>query len=1083
MMGRPIHLGTLGALAAAALGVCLPVGCRRGGTSARPASTALVSAAVRPTEFNKDIEPILSENCYACHGPDPGSRKAELRLDRAVFAFAAHEHSGPAIVPHDPDHSPLVLRVSTRDVKQVMPPPEAHKTLNGQQIALLRRWIKEGAPYQDHWSFIPPQRPPVPVPAQPAWAHTPIDRFILERLDREGLSPAPAADRWTLIRRVTFDLTGLPPTPAEADAFAHDPAPDAYEKVVDRLLASPRYGEHRAHYWLDAARYGDTHGMHLDDFRSVWPYRDYVIRSFNENKPFDQFAREQLAGDLLPATNVDQIVATAFARAGVSSGEGGTLPEELRVSNQRERAEAFGAVFLGLTTGCAVCHDHKFDPLTQKDFYRLTAFWNNLEEFPSDENRADWPPSIRVPKAAHRAEYNAVLARRSEVQQQIDARKAQARLLVLAWIQSGGNRPRPISPAELTLRLRADEAGASVLANSVPARSILKVAGGGAAPVWGEETLFWPTFRMDATTRVEIPGAGDLEKDQAFSVGTWLKPYLGTDMSGTPAFGAIVARNRSSRGWGLYFDHDKVAFHLVHQWPDTLILVESAGPVLDRGRWNHLLATYDGTGRAAGVRLYLDGHPIKVTVVKDGLAGTVRTRAPLELGREYPNANPLSQSSYQDFRLYRRALSPEEAIRLPYEDLVAELTRRPPATWSDDEFKTVSDFYFEQRDETTRRLAAQLPGLDAQLRRLAQDGDICLVCQESPRLAYADVLIRGVFNARGTRVRPGIPAFLPQPPAGAPLDRTTLAAWVVSPKNPLTARVTVNRMWQELFGVGLVETTEDFGLMGARPSHPELLDWLAVDFRESGWNVKRFYKQMVMSAVYQQSAAASPSLVERDPRNRLLARGPRFRMDAEMVRDTALAASGLLVDHVGGPSVRPYQPSGVWETGTQDYSNTYRYVPGHGEDLYRRSLYTFWKRMVPMPNMEAFDAPARDASCMRRSRSNTPLQALVTMNDPQWLEAARKLGERTLAHDGTDAARLDYLGRLLLTRPLEPEEEAILAGALRRFTAVYAHEAREAAELVAVGSTRPDPKIAPTKLAPWMLVASTALNLDATLNK
>jgi hypothetical protein len=1081
MMGRPIHLGTLGVLAAAALASALPVGCKRGASTSPAAVVA--AAAVRPTEFNKDIEPILSENCYACHGPDPGSRKAGLRLDRAVFAFAAHERSRPAILPHDPDHSPLVLRVSSRDPKQTMPPPEAHKTLTPGQIAVLRRWIKEGAPYQDHWSFIPPLRPAVPAPKNLAWAKTPIDRFVLDRLDKEGLTPAPEADRWTLLRRVTYDLTGLPPTPEESEAFVHDSSPSAYEKVVDRLLASPRYGEHRAHYWLDAARYGDTHGLHLDDFRSVWPYRDYVIRAFNENKPYDQFAREQLAGDLLPARNIDQIVATAFARAGVSSGEGGTLPEELRVSNQRERAEAFGAVFLGLTTGCAVCHDHKFDPLTQRDFYRLTAFWNNLEEFPSDQNRADWPPYVRLPTAAHRAEYNAVLGRRSKIEQQIDARRSQARALVLAWLHSGSRRPRPVSPAGLTVRLRANEDGSAPLANSAPGPSPVNIVVSGAAPLWGEETLFWPTFRMDTTTRVEVPGAGDREKNQPFSVSTWLKPYRGTDMSQTPPFGAIVARNQSSRGWGLYFDHDKLSLHLVHQWPDNLILVESAGPALDRSRWNHVVATYDGSGRAAGVRLYVDGRLLKMKVIKDRLVGTVRTVAPLELGREYPNSNPQAQSSYQDFRYYERELSAEEAARLPREDLVAEITRRDPASWSEDEFKAVSDFYFERRDEPTRRLAAQLPGFDTELTRLATGGPTCLVCQESPQLAYANVLIRGVFNARGPRVQPGIPGFLPQPPAGAPPNRKTLADWVVSPGNPLTARVTVNRMWQELFGVGIVETPEDFGLMGARPSHPELLDWLAVDFRENGWNVKRFYKQVVLSATYQQSARVDPSLLERDPRNRLLARGPRFRMDAEMLRDSALAASGLLVNQVGGPSVKPYQPPGVWETGTQDYSNTFRYVAGQGDDLYRRSLYTFWKRMVPMPNMEAFDEPARDAACLRRGRSNTPLQALVTMNDPQWLEAARQLGERAIRHDATAAARLDYLGRLLLSRPLQPEEAAILAGALQRFTAIYAHSERDAAELITVGQTRPDPKIPATELAPWMLVASTALNLDATLNK
>jgi len=455
----------------------------------------------------------------------------------------------------------------------------------------------------------------------------------------------------------------------------------------------------------------------------------------------------------------------------------------------------------------------------------------------------------------------------------------------------------------------------------------------------------------------------------------------------------------------------------------------------------------------------------------------------MELGRESPDAAPLAQAIYQDFRFYLRVLSPDEATRVPYEDHVAEIIRRAPALWSEDDFKAAADFYFANCDEPTRILTAGIPALDKELSRLSQDGDVCLVCRESPRLAYANVLVRGVYTRLAGRVRPGIPHFLPQPAPDAPLDRKTLADWVASPANPLTARVTVNRMWQEIFGVGLVATVENFGLMGDRPSHPELLDWVAVDFRESGWNIKRFYRQVVLSATYRQSAVATPNLIERDPGNRLLARGPRFRMDAEMIRDTALAASGLLAEKVGGPSVKPFQPDGVWETGTQDYSNTYHYAAGRGSDLHRRSIYTFWKRMVPMPNMEAFDAPARDGSCPRRSRSDTPLQALVAMNDPQWLEAARGLGQRVIEHDPTADSRLDYLGKILLARPLQPVEKAILAGALRRFTAVYSGRGRAADELIAVGEARPDPAIPAAELAPWMLVASTAFNLDATLNK
>jgi hypothetical protein len=521
----------------------------------------------------------------------------------------------------------------------------------------------------------------------------------------------------------------------------------------------------------------------------------------------------------------------------------------------------------------------------------------------------------------------------------------------------------------------------------------------------------------------------------------------------------------------------------MHAWPGNALDVETQELVLERGRWNQVLSTYDGSGHASGVKLYVDGQPQALKVVKDALSGTIHTAVPLEFGRQYPDANPLRQSRYQDFRYYGRSLSPEEAARVPREDYVSEVVRRPMAGWTEDEFKAVSDFYFLQEDEITRALVAQLPALNTELERLAAGGSLALVSEESAGLAYADVLARGIYSQRRERVRPGVPQFLPPLPPGAPLDRRGLAEWTVSAGNPLTARVAVNRMWQELFGTGLVETTEDFGTVGARPSHPQLLEWLAVDFREHGWDVKRFYRQLVMSATYRQSALLTPELLEKDPRNRLLARGPRFRMDAEMLRDTALAASGLLVEKIGGPSVKPYQPPGVWEAGGFPSSDTTSYKQDHGEALYRRSLYTFWKRMATMPNMDTFDAPVRDAACTRRQRTNTPLQALVVMNDPQWLEAARRLAERVMVHDEATDARLDYMGELLLARPWRPQEKAILAGMLGELAAVYGRDAAAATRLIAVGESKPDPHIPAPQLAPWMLVASAALNLDATVNK
>ncbi len=1041
----------------------------------------------RSVSFNETIQPILSENCYACHGPDPGARKAGLRLDRAEFAFVPHEKFGPAIIRGDPDKSPLVHRIESNDPKERMPPPEAHRTLKPEQIALLRRWVKEGAVYEEHWSFIAPRRPAIPETKNRQWARNPVDRFILSRLEKEGLAPSEEADRPTLIRRVTYDLTGLPPSPEEVAAFVADESPNAYGKVVDRLLASPRYGEHRAHYWLDVARYGDTQGLHLDNFRSIWPYRDYVIKSYNQNKPFDQFVKEQIAGDMLPAKNLDSIVASAFLRAGISSGEGGALIEELRVNNKRERAEAFGAAFLGLTTGCAVCHDHKFDPITRRDFYQLTAFFNNLTENPSNDDREDWPPFIRVPKENNRAAYEQTLAKRSALENQIAQRRAQSRKLVAAWVRDPKVRAQPVSTAGLQVRLRFDEQKDVAFVNSAPAAKPPSVSATESPVIWGEGVWLWPYMRMDTTTRLDLPDAGDVEANQPFTVAFWVRPDLRPleSKDAKQPSGVIVARanaKEDSRGWQLRINQRKLAFTLTHAGPHNAAAVETKEKVLIEGRWNHIAATYSGSGKAEGMKLYVDGQPQELNVIQDKLDGSMRTSAPMTFGRIFPDVDPLRQSAFQDFRFYSRELASDEASRVPFEDYVSELVQKPLSTWSDDQFKVVSDFYFAQRDEPARSLAAQLLALNAELDRLSKDGDISLVSEESPGIAYADMLTRGVYNARTERVRPAVPHFLPPLPAGAPSDRLGLAEWTVSPKNPLTARVTVNRMWQEIFGTGIVETTEDFGVMGARPSHPELLDWLAVDFRDSGWDVKRFYRQLVLSATYRQSARVTSQLAEKDPKNRLLSRGPRFRMDSEMLRDTALAASGLLVEKLGGPSVKPYQPPGIWD-GSHDASNTRKYVQDHGDALYRRSLYTFWKRMATMPDMDTFDSPMRDAACTRRQRTDTPLQALVAMNEPLRLEASRKLAERVIHESSTADARLDFLGRVLLARDWSSREKTVLESALTKFQSTYSNDPAAAARLLNVGESKVDGSIPVPELASWMLVSSAALNLDAVVNK
>ena len=1094
------------------------------------AATAPVSAAPAKLGFNADVQPILSEYCYACHGPDPGSRKAGLRLDRAEYAFKPLEKSGPAIVPGKPDESPLVKRIESKDEKEIMPPPEGHKILKPAQIALLRRWVAEGAEYQEHWAFIPPKRPAVPpLENQKSKSENPVDRFIVARLTKEKLAPAPEADRRTLLRRVTLDLTGIVPTPAEVDAFLADTSPAAYERVVDRLLASPRYGEHRARYWLDYVRYADTHGIHFDNYRAIWPYRDYVIRAFNQNKSFDRFVREQLAGDLLPARTMDDLAATGFVRCNLTTNEGGTVTEEVFVNQTRDRVEAFGATFLGLTTGCAACHDHKFDPLTQRDFYGLAAYLSNTAEKPWDLNIAEPGPVLRLPTDDNRPSAEAVLARRAELQEKLDARRVRGRELTAAWL-AAGNRPKPVSADGLELRLRLDEGRGEVVQNSAPKAKVASFKTDTNPLVWGENSWFWPSARMDIFTRLNLGNHGDVDAGDKFSAGGWLmlraKPGGGV-RTGT-GNGTLLSRmgdekRKGGAGWEIYQENLQYYVTFITDWEQAEVTAnvpapEIKAPATKRGKaakgaetraakpaaikrglqvatktpitrdeWVHLFFTYDGSRKASGIKIYLNGKLAETEVKLDSLGpkDSIRTDAAMHLGRR-DDFQPMRETRFQDVRFYKRQLSVDEVARLPFADVASEIVARQPdaAKWTTDEAFVVAErFFLGETDKETMSLAASVAAHDAAFEALTKDGTATLIALERPSPAYSDILKRGDYYARGERVGPTVPHFLTALPKGAPANRRGLAEWLLSPEQALMPRVVVNRMWQEVFGRGLVESAGDFGVMGDQPSHPELLDWLAVEFRESGWDVKKFYRLLVTSAAYRQSAATTPEVLARDLNNRLLARGPRFRMDAEMLRDSALATSGLLVEKLGGPSVKPYQPAGVWEEVAMPESNTKIYVPDKGEGLYRRSLYTFWKRASAPPSLETFDATSREVACTRRARTNTPLQAFVTMNDPQWIEAARKLAERALVTAPAAGARLDFLARTTLSRPLSPSESAALTKTAEKFRARFTASADAAKAVIAIGESPADPSLNPAELAEWTMVASQFLNLDEFLTK
>ncbi len=1146
------------------------------GKSEAPATSAAPAHVVAKTEssapvaragkaklsFNEHVQPILAENCYACHGVDPGSRKADLRLDRAEHALRKRKEGEPAIVPGKPDESPLVQRIESKDEKKIMPPPEAHKTLKPEHLALLRQWIAEGAEYQEHWSFIAPQRPTVPNTASGSSPNA-IDAFVRARLAKDDLAPAAEADRRTLIRRVTLDLTGIVPTAEEAEAFVADKSASAYEKVVDRLLASPRYGEHRARYWLDYARYADTHGIHFDNYRAIWPYRDYVIRAFNANKPFDEFVREQLAGDLLPAKNFDQLAATGFVRCNLTTNEGGTVTEEVYVNQTRDRVEAFGATFLGLTTGCAACHDHKFDPVSQKDHYALAAFLGNTVEKPWDLNIAEPAPVLRLPKPENHATAELVLGKRAELQAKLDARRAQARELVGAWI-AAGKRPKPVSTEALELRLRLDEGSGDVVKNSAPEAKVREFKADTNPLVWGENSWLWPSMRMDIFTRLNLGDHGNVDAGDKFSAGGWLmlraKPGGGV-RTGT-GNGSLLARmgdekRKGGAGWDIYQEGLQIIVNLIPDATEPPVMTPTVSatinevaqvaaviptatpppvtagatvatapkqpakkqpakktaptvaasnpramtaPVSKRGiqlatkvgqivrdEWQHVFFTYDGSRKAAGIKIYINGKLAETEVKMDTLLAkdSIRTDAPMHLGRRH-DYQSMKETRFQDVRFYRRSLTADEVARLPFEEIAAEIIARQPdpAKWTSDEKFIAADKYFlGEKDADTMALASAVAAHDTAFEALTKDGAATLIALEKPTPAYADVLKRGDYFARGERVEPSVPHFLPELPKDSPRNRRGLAEWLVAPTQPLMARVTVNRMWQELFGRGIVASAGDFGIMGDRPTHPELLDWLAVEFRESGWDVKKFYRLLVTSATYRQTANVTADRLAKDPSNRLLSRGPRFRMDGEMLRDSALASSGLLVEKLGGPSVKPYQPAGIWEEVAMPGSTTQTYVPDKGEGLYRRSLYTFWKRASPPASMETFDATSREVVCTVRARTNTPLQAFITMNDPQWVEAARKLGERAIKAAPAPGARLDFLARSTIARPLAPRESAVLLKALETFQGNFAADQSEVKSLLAVGEAKPDESIQPAEAATWAMVASQFLNLDEFLTK
>jgi len=1029
-------------------------------------------------DFNYHVKPLLSDRCYACHGPDEKARQAKLRLDTPEGAFKALDDGMFVVKPGDAARSELIRRITARDPDDRMPPPESKLSLSAGEIELLRRWVEQGAEWKKHWSFIPAADPPVPRVKNTKWARTDIDRFVLARLEREGLKPSPEASKEHLIRRLTFDLTGLPPTLGELDAYLADNSQQAYERVVDRLLASPAYGERMAVDWLDVARYADTYGYQSDRFNHLWPWRDWVISAFNRNVRVNEFIVWQIAGDLLPNATREQRLATAFNRLHRQTNEGGSVEEEFRVEYNADRVHTLAGAFLGLTLECARCHDHKFDPITQKDYYRFFSFFNSTDESGLYSHFTDAIPSPTVllfkddaQEQKHSEMRRAIAAR----MQELAARRSVATVDFEKWREQ---MKELAPPAGLLGHYSFDSItngrAPNALGTNYPAKlaeSPKLVAG-----------RFGSALQFSGENSVSIEKLGNFKRTDPFSFSLWLNIPEERDeivMMHHQQAGSDAGYN----GYQLILENGRASFALVHFWPGNALKVRTREK-LKLHEWLHVGITYDGSSRAAGVKLYLNGKATDVEIVRDQLFKDFANGQPLMLAARF-RGRGFKDGVIDELKIFNRCLT-----SLEMESAMAPAPSPSPLNGeragvrgenaSSLQNADLLDYFLARIDEPSVKLAAELKKLRDEendfingIQEIMAMGDL-----PAPRPTY--VLKRGEYDKHGDIVEPGTPESILPFDARLPRNRLGLAQWLIDPRNPLTSRVLVNRAWQQFFGRGLVVTAENLGVQGALPSHPELLDWLAKNFRDSGWDLKALQKLILMSAAYRQSSLASPALLARDPDNILLARGAHTRLTAEMLRDNALAVSGLLANKLGGPSVKPYQPEGLWE----EKSSSWKYEPDKGESLYRRSLYTYWKRTVPPPSMMVFDAAERNNCTCRRQSTSTPLQPLVLLNDPQFVEAARKLAERALKEAGPTAdARITLAFRLLTSRNPGAKELAVLRRLYDEQLNTFRADEEGAASLLKVGESKSDPALNKTELAATTALASAILNFDEAIQK
>lgn len=1020
--------------------------------------SSLVVAADQKIEFNRDVRPILSNNCFLCHGPDPKHREGGLRLDQREGALTKLESGHTGIVPTDISASEVVKRIISQKPDEQMPPKASGKSLTTAEINILKQWIAEGAEYQGHWAFLAAVRRDPPETKFNTHVRNEIDKFILSRLEPANLQPTAEADKIALLRRVTLDLTGLPPTLQEADSFLADNTPEAYERVVDRLLGSSRYGEHQGRIWLDAARYGDTHGLHLDNERSLWPYREWVINALNTNKPFDQFTIEQLAGDLIPNATTAQKVASGFNRCNVTTSEGGSINDEVLVRYAVDRTEALSTVWLGLTMNCCVCHSHKFDPISQKEFYSLYSYFYSMADAAMDGNALLPPPVMKLPRDSDTAKIK-------ELDGQIAA-TTQEMAAELAKIQYVDPLEGTDPPVDALTVLRQEfiwidddlPTGAQAQGDS-QWKFVTKAEG----PVFSGEksstrtaTALSQHFFTGANPGLKI-GEGDV-----------LFAYVYLDPANPPKAVMMQFNDGAWEHRGNWGDAGAIPFGAANTPAKR-----QAGDLPKAGEWVRLEISAEQVGLKAGSTLNGWAFTQFGGTAYWDRAGVVTRSTPV-------------QTEFNSQIAWEQSELPTPKKELPGH--IQEAIKLDPAKRNPDQKKQLRDYFLENINTGSKATFAALRTKIADYNKQKTDIDAAIpatmISGDLPTEREAFVLIRGAYDKKGEKVERGVPSILPPLPAGVPNNRLGLAQWLTAPNHPLTARVIVNRYWQQFFGTGLVKTAEDFGAQGVWPTHPELLDWLSTEFIRTGWDVKRMHKLMVMSGTYRQSSKVTPELLARDPENQLLARGPRFRLDAEVIRDSVLAMSGLLVEREGGKSVRPYQPEGVWEAVAFVGSNTREFKQDSGESLYRRSLYTFWKRTSPPPLLATFDAPSRENCTVRRPRTNTPLQALALMNDKQYVEAARKLAARMMKEGGsTPQERLTFGFRLTTARTPSAKEMEVLQRTLQKHLMVFGADKPAAEKLLAYGDSPKATDLDPGEHAAWTMVANLLINLDETISK